>query len=210
MLFVLAIKGCEARLPPKNTRFSLYSLIGIVPACSTLVGHDEIRQIDFDGRQGNVGMAILSAVGTKEDVRTVIGVNVGGNSILGAVVGTSVSNFQVVGELRSVSGMILEAIQVSCCRVLGGLLLAGFSGQVDEFEGVGTSQIRKWWWVVRASVFLAGIVNANQRKKLVGKNTACVGLEIEPGTNVASLALLVGPVHIGIWKNTVRKRIIVR
>ena len=177
----------------KNCNTCQYSLTGIVPGRSTLVGHDQVREVNLNSRQGNVGMAVLSTVGTKENVWTVIGINIGGNSVLGTVVRASVPDGKIVGVHGDVASVVFEAFQETRRRVLDALLLAGFSSKVDEFEGVGTSGIRKWWRVVGASVFLTRVVDANQLKKLVGKNAAGIGLEIEPFGDVASFALLVGP-----------------
>ena len=119
-------------------------------------------------------MAVFSAVGSKEDVWAIIGVDVSGLSSLRTVVGTTVSNLQVIRKHVDGTGVIFEAVKLTGSRVLFGLLHTRFSGEVDKFERVSSTKIREWRWVVSFALFISGIIDTDHFEKFVGENAACI------------------------------------
>jgi len=84
-----------------------------------------------------VGVAVLSAIGSEENVGTIIGIHVALLALGGAKVGTAVADHQVLRKQRDRPGMVFEAIEIrDIVPMLVRLGLAAFSGQIDEFEGV--------------------------------------------------------------------------
>ena len=117
----------------KKSGYSLILSIIIIPFFSALV-NDLTSQPRFHSSKRDMGMTILSTVGTEEDVGAPIVVYIGFFSAYGTVVRTTVAGLEVFWKVGSVTiGVLFIAL---CACKLPLFSLAGFTDEVDELEGI--------------------------------------------------------------------------
>ena len=104
-------------------------------------------------------VTVLSAMGTKVNIRAIIGIDVCCNPFLGTVMGASMSNLQIIWIQRYISRMVLKTVQGTRCRMLFPFLHARFTSQIHEFKRVRPTCLTKWRGVINLSVLVSVLFN---------------------------------------------------